>query len=250
MVGFGPTSPQIGACAHRFELATQRYQEMRTLIELELNPLFQSNPLHISFPGEPTNSFEGAHLILPPGFEELLSRPLDRANALASEVLHYTRSSLDHLVNYLAWLDSGQPQRHVQLFLTPKQDVWIRRRRVLKGLSEEHRRVFDDIQPFNGVEWTENLSKLSNHDKHTDDVRISAMLTMSYDPAAADPMPSPVAGHQSVVMGSRPELELRVMADSDLAARRDSLPLAAFDRILDGASSLIMTFIRESDVGR
>ena len=59
---------------------------------------------------------------------------------------------------------------------------------------------------------------------------------------------SPIAGHSFLLMGSQPELEFRLMADSNLDARMGGpVPLAVIDPIFDGISSLIMQLILESD---
>lgn len=248
-VGYGASTPSITGCGQRFELATERYLELSTLLHETVMPMFRTNPVNVSFRSDPRLGLDDPHVILPPGFEEALSAPLARANALASEVVHYARSSLDHMVNYLAWLDSGSPQAHVQLFLAPNAQAWKSRRRTLKGISEEHLQLFDRIQPFNGVEWTASLRTLSNFDKHTDSLRVCPVLTFSMDASAAERRTSPIEGHSFLLMGNQPELEFYLMADSNLERRMESVRLAVINPIFDGISSLIMHLILENDAG-
>jgi hypothetical protein len=82
---------------------------------------------------------------------------------LVSEILHHLRAAADHLIYNIAWLDSGAEQRRTQ-FPVFKVETEFRSRslQMLSGVNASHRQWIEDVQPFNGVTWTESLADLSN----------------------------------------------------------------------------------------
>lgn len=246
MTGLGSPFPTIGGCAQRADRAAKRYIELEALIHESVVPLFTSSPMCLSFPQHPVESLAGIHLIIPPDLEQELAMPLEQANALASEVLHYTRSALDHLVTFLDWRDSGRQNHRVQFFLTSDPAVWRRQcSRALSGINEDHLRVLQSIQPFEGVHWTEQLRRLSNLDKHSHELRVSPFITFALAPDSAQKGGSPIEGHDYLVVGRDPQLEFQLVSGWDLRPDADSVPLKVLDEILDGVIPLIMRFIEE-----
>lgn len=204
--------------------------------------------MYLSFPQHPTVSLAGIHLVLPPGLESDLAEPLEQVNALASEVLHYTRSTLDHLVSFLAWSDSGRQHQRVQFFLTSDPGIWRKKGiRSLQGINEDHLRVLETIQPFSGVGWTEQLRRLSNLDKHSHELRVCPLITFGLMPESAQKGASPIEGHEYLVAGRDPVLKFQPVSGWDLRADADAVSLKVFDEILDGLIGLVMHFIRELD---
>lgn len=99
---------------------------------------------------------------------------------LASEALFNVRTALDYLVYEIAWLDSGTPQTRTQFPIVDDAHDWSdQATRRLRGVSNEHRNVIRDCQPFAGCEWTRSLRELSNADKHR--LLVSAVPQLSYE---------------------------------------------------------------------
>lgn len=86
---------------------------------------------------------------------------------LVSEILHHLRVTADHLVYNVAWLDSGLEQKRTQFpVFNNVSDFRSNELRMLSGVNATHRGWIEEVQPFNGVDWTAALAYLSNNDKH------------------------------------------------------------------------------------
>jgi hypothetical protein len=95
-----------------------------------------------------------------------------------SDAIHNMRAAMDYLVYQLAKLDSGQfqtgtqfPIEDAKIATTPSGNnvgFDIRKKKMLKGLSSDHIDRIEQLQPYNGVDWTRNLRDISNPDKHRD----------------------------------------------------------------------------------
>ena len=98
---------------------------------------------------------------------------------LVSEILHHLRVTADHLVYNVAWLDSGSEQARTQFPIFKKpSDFNVKASSMLAGISAEHCKWFEAVQPYNGVSWTETLAYLSNNDKHN--YLIEVVPTLAY----------------------------------------------------------------------
>lgn len=63
----------------------------------------------------------------------------------------------------------------------------------MPGITTVHHDWVEEVQPFNGVEWTQVLVDLSNRDKHRFAIDVVPAYTFSYDPSIkwADPEGDP-----------------------------------------------------------
>ncbi len=96
-----------------------------------------------------------------------------------SEIAYQARSALDQLVKQLV-IDSGNVHQRGTAFpifrerdpyVKPDKNGIIKRDKLLKGVASRHRRVIDDVQPYQRGRWAANdplavLSTVSNRDKH------------------------------------------------------------------------------------
>jgi hypothetical protein len=85
-----------------------------------------------------------------------------------SDCIHNLRAALDYLVYELALLDSGAVRGGTQFPIEdcPKSFSTKRRNTYLCGLSDNHIRAIELLQPYSGIEWTRTLRAISNPDKH------------------------------------------------------------------------------------
>ena len=86
-------------------------------------------------------------------------------SVLIGEVVYNLKAALDYLVYELAYLDSGRPQQGTKFLIEDSEDAlakpaWFRK------LSPPHQAELKRLQPFAGVEWTRELARLTNPDKH------------------------------------------------------------------------------------
>jgi hypothetical protein len=105
-------------------------------------------------------------------------QPTPKLGIRVGEIIYQIRATLDHLVFQMAWSDSGQTNFRTQFPIedTPEgfrgrikpikrrkgfvQDNW------LTGVSADHVKAIEELQPYKGVDWTKILRELSNEDKH------------------------------------------------------------------------------------
>lgn len=86
---------------------------------------------------------------------------------LSGEVCYNLRAALDYLVYELSILDCGQIIDGSQFPIedSAKGFNW-RKGGWLRGLSDVHIAAIEQLQPYNGCDWTQRLRDLSNPDKH------------------------------------------------------------------------------------
>lgn len=164
-------------------------------------------------------------------------RNLDELRLLTSETLHHLRSAADHLVYHVAWLDSGIEQSRTQFpVFSRAADFAGRAPQILRGVSDEHRRWFEALQPYNGVAWTAVLADLSNEDKHKFLHDVVPTLEVRIDNWTKKVIDGVV--HLAV---ERPEVHLSLQRDGE-DDRRVEEELSA---ILDGLTHLVNKFLAE-----
>jgi hypothetical protein len=118
------------------------------------------------------------------------------ASFIASETLHYLRSSLEYLVYNVCWFrkllknagrnEKCEPPKGTQFPICEDRDEWDRRSRTqLVGMSDYQRDWIEKVQPYNDVKWTKTLRDLSNADKHRVGVQLSPVCQITVNVAAA-----------------------------------------------------------------
>lgn len=117
---------------------------------------------------------------LPVFFDPSLVIPL-RLSLPVSDCIHNLRGALDYLIFELSILDSGTIQKGTQFPIEDNPQVFhqTRRNTSLRGLSDDHVRAIEFLQPYNGVEWTKSLRSISNPDKHQHLVIMKPQLSSS-----------------------------------------------------------------------
>src|SRR5579863_2363916 len=88
-------------------------------------------------------------------FDPLLEVPLNFSLPV-SDCIHNLRSALDYLIYELANLDFGSYVRGTQFPIEDDPEWFHKRRRntYLRGLSDDHVRAIEALQPYNRIEWT------------------------------------------------------------------------------------------------
>lgn len=116
------------------------------------------------------------------GVQTELSELARLATPLASEVLHHSRVALDYCAHHAAWRDSGEPNEWTQFPLATTATEWRKQaNRWLAGVSAEHVAWIGTVQPYMGVEWSAELKRLSNHDKHRVAIQILPAYQLTVD---------------------------------------------------------------------
>lgn len=117
---------------------------------------------------------------LPVRFDSSLVIP-SRLSLPPSDCIHNLRAALDYLIYELAFLDSRAIQDGTQFPIEDCPKVFHKRRRdtYLCGLSDNHVRAINSLQPYRGVEWTKTLRSISNPDKHRHLVMLRPQLSPS-----------------------------------------------------------------------
>jgi hypothetical protein len=135
----------------------------------------------------------------------------NRASILASEVLHHARAALDLSVHLASWRDTGTPNQHSQFPLAETQRQWsdALRGRWLEGLSATHRDWIRAVQPFEGVEWSGQLRRLSNQDKHRVTVQVAVAYSVTVEDWTVAPDP-PGSDDLGTLEPSRRELSFLI----------------------------------------
>ena len=92
-----------------------------------------------------------------------------KCRILVGEISNSIRSALNYLVGRLSELYTGAKVSSAQFPIesTPK-GFKCRRGNFLRGVSDAHVAAIERLQPYNGIEWTTNLQRLSNIHKHND----------------------------------------------------------------------------------
>jgi hypothetical protein len=97
-----------------------------------------------------------------------------KCRILIGEISNSVRSALNYLVARLSELHTGAKVSSAQFPIesTPKRFKG-RRGNFLRGVSDAHAAAIERLQPYNRVEWTTNLQRLSNIHKHDDLVLVT-----------------------------------------------------------------------------
>ena len=132
------------------------------------------------------------------------------ASFIASQTLHYLRSSLDHLVYNASWADRRAPQKGTQFPIVDERKKWSSKNGATKhlgGMSAQHNAIIESAQPFNGGQWTKDLQVLSNADKHRVGIEVSptVQLHVHTGGAIADP------NNPGVKLAQIEEISLRLL---------------------------------------
>ena len=151
-------SHPLDGAALRVERAIEHYDEVCkrfvSFRETNIDKVFVKDN-----PGPPQN--------LTVSFDSSLLVPL-ALSLPVSDCIHNLRATLDYLVYELAILDSGIVQEKTQFPIEDDPEVFHRRRRnkYLRGLSNDHVRAIELMQPYMQIKWTKTLRSISNPDKH------------------------------------------------------------------------------------
>jgi hypothetical protein len=92
-----------------------------------------------------------------------------RCKILVGDVASNLRSALNYLTGELAELDSGA-ERRTQFPIEKAPESFKGQstgKGFLVGLSVAHLAALEQLQPYNGCQWTADLASLSNLDKHS-----------------------------------------------------------------------------------
>ena len=149
-----------------FRGATARVDRARMHVDEFRQFLEDSRQIHDSLP-LPTARYDAEtqrqHLTMPTA--DLPS--LDKSSIIVGETLYNLRTALDYIVYDLAQYDSRKVQRNTQFIIDDnKKQFLVRRRKHLRGLTSDHIKAIEKLQPFKGVKWTKILRDYSNPDKH------------------------------------------------------------------------------------
>ena len=92
---------------------------------------------------------------------------LPDASAIVGDAVNSLRSALDYLVYELAKHNEGKEVRNTQFVIASSiREFESQKKTRLKGLTERQVEMIRNVQPFQGVAWTELLRDISNPDKH------------------------------------------------------------------------------------
>ncbi len=166
--------PLAGAYA-RIDRASKHFQELEAIVEefrLKNEQYFISQHNLVAIKVRPTLTMRSkAHTKFGP-IEITLS-------VILGDVFHNLRAALDYLIYELALADSGIEHQGTQFIIEDAktdtknaQGQIVRRgfdyvaKKRLAGLSSDHIRAIEDLQPYKGVAWTKTLRDISNPDKH------------------------------------------------------------------------------------
>ena len=92
---------------------------------------------------------------------------LPEASAIVGDAVNNLRSALDYLVYELARHNEGKEVRNTQFVIARStREFEDQKKTRLKSLTERQVENIRNVQPFQGVTWTELLRDISNPDKH------------------------------------------------------------------------------------
>jgi hypothetical protein len=234
------TTPSCWWSGLRYVQAHRTYQQMKDVHDRIIKRAQDQTWVYVKVVDDEPAS--GDRTVEVPHFTDLIDVNDKReASFIASETLHYMRSCLDHLVYNVSWADVGTPQKYTQ-FPTLRDAAKWKKKDVAKwlgGMTDAHADWIEEVQPYNGVEWTRVLCKLNNADKHTFGVEVSPTFRMSANIDHATPDPR------------NPSVRLARIESADL---HFLLPALApygefsdvFNGIFEGAAYLINKFLTES----
>ncbi len=136
-----------------------------------------------------------------------------RIGVLIGDVVHNTRSALDHLLWQLAChhITGTIPEERAKGIQFPIEDAcqgFAKRRKALPEIPSVYWTIFDAAQPYNGGDSLATLRRLSNHDKHR------VLTPILIRPETFEPIGEPFRGRQLVDFdNTHAETDLKVGAE-------------------------------------
>jgi hypothetical protein len=157
-------APSLDSAYAKLERAREHLERVKERIEALRQPHVDSVPVR----RDPSDPKVIAGWTMP--------NPIDhRMSPMIGDVVQNLRAALDHLVHAIAWVDSGQPQKHTQFPVDDAPQKFSGHSATfLKGVSVSHVARLEQLQPYNGCKWTELIRDLSNTDKHRELIVISS----------------------------------------------------------------------------
>lgn len=106
-----------------------------------------------------------------------------KTSRLIGEVIQSLRKALDYLVYELSCFDSKSIVEHTQFVIVDSENDFKNNLWHLKGLTGEHKAMFERLQPYKGCKWTGLIRDLSNPDKHKTLTAIRHSTNININPA-------------------------------------------------------------------
>jgi hypothetical protein len=201
--------PNLQTAKRRVKRATDHINEAVEVIRAWAADLEGAEPLRMMVDKEQfEQSAVGEELDLMADWSGMRYPDTTALSIYAGECIYNLRAALDYLVFNLAWLDSGQEQRHTQFPIVDKESNWKEQLRFrLPGVTDEHATLIREVQPFEGIEWTRRLRESSNVDKHRLLVSVTPQWSseFSFDEATTRPHP---ADSSKLILGGDVTVEL------------------------------------------
>lgn len=171
-----------------------------------------------------------------------------RLTFVTSEIVHHVRVCLDYCAYNSVWIAKGQPKSHTKFPLVTDAAKWNQeRKKGIPGVKAHHREWVEEVQPYNGIDWTKYLVDLSNQDKHRTAVELIPLFKAQLDPKKlfSDPAGNPRYRGFEV---ENPRIEMRIVPAMDPAD--DGPPGVSAGKILldlvVGGVELVNKFITEA----
>ena len=159
------TPAQLTGSLVRIQRAKSFIQELEgALAEFEA-ALFRS----IEFKGSDTKE----SVEIKTNFSRPHAELLPTASAITGDAVNNMRSALDYLVYELAKHNEGRVITGTQFVIAQNPNEFEHQRNTrLRGLSPRQVDIIRNVQPFQGVTWSQILAEISNQDKHRELVEI------------------------------------------------------------------------------
>lgn len=155
--------PSLSDAYVRLKRADEHLQGVYELAEKICKAQAEATKVHVAVgqiigPGEMAEVF----------FVESAHTPIaERLAVLIGDSVNSLRSCLDYLVGELAELDSGSRKPRTQFPVEALPEAFQRKKNTfLNGLNTAHIANIESLQPYNGIDWTAKLARMSNWDKH------------------------------------------------------------------------------------
>jgi len=155
--------PTLANAYVRLERADEHLQSIRQLAEEICVAQAEATRVEIP-PGKIIAPGEFGHVLT----VESANTPIPaKLGVLIGDCINSLRSCLDYLTTELAELDSGEAKQRNQFPVEKSPtDFMSKRKTFLRGVSDRNVEKIESLQPYNGADWTRNLARLSNWDKH------------------------------------------------------------------------------------
>jgi hypothetical protein len=234
--------PSCWWSALRFMQAYRTYEQLNVVAKRIMERFAQQRFVHVKILHD--SPHPGAKTVEIPHFADLIDVEDKReASFIASETLHYLRSSLDHLIYNVSWIDTGSRQRYTQFPIVTDSANWGRKevKKNLGGMTAEHASHIEQVQPYNDVTWTDQLQTLSNADKHRFGVEVSPAFQMNA--RLDEAVPSQTENQVSLTAIKNATLHFRLPAFSPYGEF-----VEVFSDMFRGAGQLINLFLEEAGI--